>query len=192
MLDTGTENPPPPGAAASGSVVEHGKIASGGAGEKVEVEAARGELLAADRAFARASLARGTRAAYLAHLADDARILRDGLLPIAGRAAIRKAFASSQRPELLVWEPMAAGVARSGDLGYTYGTSGVKAGGPQGMTSDPGFYLRIWEKRPGAGWKVVLDLLKPKPPPAPPRLAPAEPAHPHLVVPAPAPPPRHV
>src|SRR5258708_1790998 len=49
VLDTGTENPPPPGAAASGSVVEHGKIASGGAGEKVEVEAARGELLAADR-----------------------------------------------------------------------------------------------------------------------------------------------
>jgi ketosteroid isomerase-like protein len=171
-LDAGTENPPPPGAAASGSVVEHGKSAGGGA--QVDVEAARGELLAADRAFAAASLAKGTRAAYLAYLADDARILRDGLLPIAGRAAIRKAFSSSQRPELLVWEPMRADVARSGDLGYTYGSSGVKADGPKGVISHPGFYVRIWEKQRGAGWKVALDLLMP-PPPAPPRQAPASP-----------------
>jgi ketosteroid isomerase-like protein len=183
VLDAGTENPPPPGAAASGSVVEHGKMAGGG-GAQVDVEAARGELLAADRAFAAASLAKGTRAAYLAYLADDARILRDGLLPIAGRAAIRKAFSSSQRPELLVWEPLRADVARSGDLGYTYGRSGVKADGPKGMVGDPGFYVRIWEKQPGGGWKVALDLLMP-PPPAPPRQAPAPPPPPGTRAPAP-------
>jgi ketosteroid isomerase-like protein len=168
VFDAGTENPPPPGAAASGSVVEHGKIAGGGAAE-VDLEAARSALLEADRAFARTSLAKGTRAAYLAYLADDARILRDGLMPIAGRVAIRQAFSSSQRPELLVWEPARAQVSRAGDLGYTYGSSGVKEDGPKGMISDPGHYLRIWEKAPGGSWKVVLDLLKPMPPPAPPR-----------------------
>lgn len=179
-LDVGTPNPgapPPPATGAAAAGLEHGgrREPRGGAAA-VDLAAARASLLEADRAFAKASLVQGTRPAYLAWLAPEARFYRDGSLPLVGKETIRRALSASGRPEVLTWEPARADVSRSGDLGYTYGISGVKEDGPEGMTSNLGNYLRIWEKQSDLSWRVVLDWLQPLPPLAPPKAAAPPPA----------------
>jgi ketosteroid isomerase-like protein len=162
--DLGVEHPAPPGAGASGAVVEHGAVAAGGA--EADPRQVRDALLEEDRKFARATLEHGARAAYLATLAPEARLLRDGLLPLVGRLAIRKAFSSSRREEQLVWQPLGGEGARSGDLGYTYGSLEVRKGGEQGTSKPGGFYLRVWERQ-GPAWRLALDILNPPPPAGP-------------------------
>jgi ketosteroid isomerase-like protein len=137
---------------------------------------AKDSLLAADRAFGQAT-AQGTSAAYLAHLADDARFLRNDAVPSVGTEAIRAALA--KEPAKMTEELLAGDVSKAGDMGYTYGN--VEWQDKDGA-AQKGNYMRAWEKRNGA-WKIVLDVLNPAPPPPPAPPAPAAPAAP----PAPAP-----
>jgi len=122
----------------------------------------RSALLKADRVFA-AEAAAGAAAAYAAHAGPGAQLLRADVAPAVGVAAIRAALAAN--PFYVTWQPAAAGVSRSGDLGYVYGTAdfGHQAGAP----NRPAAYLRIWERAPGGEWKIALDLLDPLPPPPP-------------------------
>ncbi len=117
-------------------------------------------LLRADRAFAEAA-AKGAAAAYAAVLADDARLHREGALPVVSKKAILRTL--SAHPAKVGWLPVQARIASSGDLGYTLGKEQVGA--------EQGYYLRIWKKQADGSWKVVLDLFNSTPP------APAPPAH---------------
>jgi ketosteroid isomerase-like protein len=130
---------------------------------------AKDSLMAADRAFGQAT-AQGTSAAYLAHVADDARFLRDGAVPSVGTEAIRSALA--KEPAKMTEEPLAGDVSKAGDMGYTYGN--VEWQDKDGATQK-GNYMRAWEKRNGA-WKIALDVLNPAPPPPPPAAPPPAPA----------------
>src|SRR5947209_5514670 len=73
-------------------------------------------LVEAERAFARASVARGTRAAFLENLADDSVIFHPH--PVDGKTWWT---AQAKRPGLLTWRPVFADVSGAGDLGYTTG-----------------------------------------------------------------------
>jgi hypothetical protein len=163
--DLGVEHPSPRDGGGVGATQEQGKTAPGGpAAERATVREA---VLAADRAFGRDSLTRGTRAAFLEVLGAEARVLREGSAPIVGHEAIQRAFSASGRPELLAWEPGGGDAASSGDLAYTYGSLGSKEGGEHGATHDTGSYLRVWERQ-GDAWKVIVDILHPWPPPSEP------------------------
>jgi len=82
--------------------------------------------------------------------------------PVAtGKDAITKLTASAFAiPDFkLVWHPDKAGVARSGDLGYTSGTylwSFKDASGKP--ASDRGKYLTVWKKQGDGSWKVFFDM----------------------------------
>ncbi|MBI3950705.1 MAG: nuclear transport factor 2 family protein [Acidobacteria bacterium] len=115
-------------------------------------------LKRAERAFSRASETKGMREAFLAYLADDAIIFRPH--PVEGKKWYLERPAS---PGVLTWQPTAAEVSRSGDLGCTYGTSEFKGNGNESAESSS--YVRIWRKRVGGQWKVVLDIAHPIPPP---------------------------
>ncbi len=130
--------------------------------QDADKEASRATLLSTDAAFSDVAADRGVLPAYEAHAADDIRLYRMRDFPQIGKAAMRTALSDS--PGRLTWKPSGGEVARSGDLGVTYGVAEFLPGNVQGMSPYPGSYVRIW-RRQGDAWKVVLDLVLQLPPP---------------------------
>jgi ketosteroid isomerase-like protein len=54
------------------------------------------------------------------------------------------------------WHPNKVGVARSGELGYTSGTTDLTFKDPSGKAVTKGNYLTVWKKVDGS-WKVLFD-----------------------------------
>lgn len=102
-------------------------------------------VVAAERAFAADGLAMGVQASFLKHSAPEAILL-------APEPVLAHAVFAAPRPKgpPLVWWPLWAGIARSGDLGFTTGpyTSGGKPGG---------YYFTVWARQPDGSWKWLYD-----------------------------------
>ena len=166
VVDIGTSNPPPASAPQSWQPpAGDGKKDKGA--KKVNVEAEQTDLLNLDREFSKDSVSKGIVDAYLSYISDDVRFYREGAFPVVGKEATRSALAAKQG--VLNWQPLKAGVSVSGDLGYTYGTYDFKGSSADDKESGNGGYARIWKKQAHGKWKVVLDILNPAPPPAPPK-----------------------
>lgn len=110
------------------------------------------EIVAAERAFAEDGFTLGIKASFLRHSAGDAVILRPG--PVNAhqslRAAPDKTPEEAAKGPKLVWWPLYAGIAHSGDLGFTTG--------PFEFDGRPaGHYFTVWKKQPDGGWKWVFD-----------------------------------
>ncbi|HEX8683847.1 MAG TPA: nuclear transport factor 2 family protein [Ardenticatenaceae bacterium] len=161
-LDVGISCPPPETPHPQWEATPEEGAPSSESNDEFDVGAERNHLLEADRAFAAAS-AQDTVDAYRAYLADDARLYRMTHPPLTGREA-REAFLSGQAAHL-TWEPTETEVARSGDLGITYGVAQLYG---EGAPPETQAYARFWRRLPNDGtWKVVLDITNPVPP-APP------------------------
>lgn len=121
------------------------------------VETGRAALTKLESDFSERSGKKGTRDAFDAYLADDARLLRENVAPAIGKSAALTLISSAQGT--LSWQPVVSDVSSSGDLGYTYGTFEFKSG-----NADParGSYVRVWKKAHGK-WRVVMDVLSPDP-----------------------------
>jgi ketosteroid isomerase-like protein len=168
-VDLGTSGPKAAQAAeAVGAAAPVEKRDSPGAPAKVDMAAETAKLLAADRELSLSSAVKGAAAAFHGHLAPQVRLLRDGAAPARGPEAAEAELA--RHPGKLTWEPAGGGVSASGDLGYTYGTADL-APTPPTPTGAPArsAYQRLWERVPGGGWKVVVDVMNPFPPPPPPK-----------------------
>ena len=164
-IDIGTSNPAPTSPdAAIVPPPTNGKAAKKNA-SKINLEAERAALLDADKKFAAASTARGTLDAYRAQVAEDVRLYRQNNFPVVGREPALAALNS--KPGVFNWQPTNADLARSADLGYTYGTYDFKsAASDAAAPAERGGYLRIW-RRHGNAWKIVCDVTNPLPPPRP-------------------------
>jgi ketosteroid isomerase-like protein len=117
----------------------------------------REDVMAADRAFSELSVAKGSNAAFLSVIADDARLFGNSGPPTVGKAAIAAQFAKQvqdPRAAVLRWEPDAAGVSPDGNLGWTDGHWVFRSGGKPPVT---GHYMTVWVKQGGA-WKVQADM----------------------------------
>jgi ketosteroid isomerase-like protein len=117
-------------------------------------------LVKAERAFCKTSIAKGTREAFIQHLADDAVLFRPHA--VAGKPWT---IASPARPGLLTWWPIYADAARSGDLGFTTGPYEFRRNGPDDKEVFTGNYMTIWRKQADGAWKVVIDFGISNPPP---------------------------
>ena len=109
------------------------------------------DLVAAERAFAADASARGTRAAFLAALAED------GLVFEAGPTSGRRHWES--RPEdgsKLEWAPEVAEVSAGGDLGYTSGPWQFTPPGAEAPVAF-GHYLSVWRKGADGRWSLLID-----------------------------------
>jgi ketosteroid isomerase-like protein len=122
----------------------------------VDVAAENAALLAAEGAFLAAATAESLGRAYGARLADEARVHRPGAMPVVGRAALKEwanAQSGKQRGEALF-----ADVARSGELGYTWGSyEGI------GDAREAGYFSRVWKKNERNEWRIVMDTVSPVP-----------------------------
>jgi len=122
----------------------------------VEVAGAQAQLLAVERAFLATAAAEGLGRAYSVHLADDARLHRPGVMPVVGRAALDE-WSTAQAAKL-TGEALFADVARSGELGYSWG--GYER---PGNTPEAGYFARVWKKDAGGTWRIVMDTVSPVP-----------------------------
>lgn len=109
------------------------------------------DMLAAERAFAADASARGTRAAFLAALADDGLVFAPG--PHSGQ---RTWEARPDNKNRLEWAPALAEISASGDLGYTSGPWRFTADGSE-KASGFGHFFTIWRKGADGKWKVLID-----------------------------------
>jgi ketosteroid isomerase-like protein len=109
-------------------------------------------LVAAERAFAKMSVAVSMRDAFLANLADGAILFNPG--PTDGRAIHQDRAPSAV---VLSWEPSYAEVAASGDFGFTTGPWEFR---PDKDSEPTGFghFVSVWKKQADGSWKVALDV----------------------------------
>jgi ketosteroid isomerase-like protein len=104
--------------------------------------------------------------AYRTHLADGVRFHRQNQLPIVGTQAATK-WLATQRPVSSA-DSRFSEVARSGDLGYTWGTYSIaptrtvtaRGGQSRTLNVEAGFYVRVWVRERSGQWKVALDVLQ--------------------------------
>lgn len=119
--------------------------------------AAAAQLLEADRAFAAASLQRGTAEAYYARADDGSLQLPANAPPVRGGRAIRDRLGALGL-EVLDWTPQQAQVSRSLDLGWTWGEWRLLQSEASRRPLAQGKYLRVWRRGADGGWKLEADI----------------------------------
>ena len=126
--------------------------------KKKELQAdafAKMEMMEADRAFSKLSQEKGMKAAFIEYLDSNGVLLRPGHLPIAGADAVDFLIRQNDSDFTMSWEPKNGFIARSGELGYTYGIYALRPSAKD--TVIYGTYVSIWKKEKGGSWKYVLD-----------------------------------
>jgi ketosteroid isomerase-like protein len=119
--------------------------------------AGAGGVMEAEARFAADAQARGLRAAYEAHGADNLRLYRPGQAPITTRAAALSAPASAAEPPS--WTIERTETSRAGDFAYARGALAARAA----PTMPTGWFLRVWRREEGR-WRLVMDVVNPAPP----------------------------
>jgi ketosteroid isomerase-like protein len=117
-------------------------------------------LLERDREFGRVTAAKGFEG-FLSFFAPEGVSLPAKGPALTGPEQMRKQNAKtwSQPGFSLRWTPMKAEMARSGDMGYTWGTYEASVTGKDGRPEvQTGKYVTIWRKQPNGEWKVILDM----------------------------------
>ncbi|RZJ05526.1 MAG: nuclear transport factor 2 family protein [Brevundimonas sp.] len=105
-------------------------------------------VVAAERAFAADAPGMGIAGSFNKWAAPDAVVIGP-----QGVQRVPDAYPDGPRPAdepLLTWWPNFAGIARSGDLGFT--TGGVEVGGRRA-----GHYFTVWKKQADGSWRWVYD-----------------------------------
>jgi len=107
-----------------------------------------GPVVEAERAFARAARTDGVNSAFVRYSAPDALVFQPG--PVNARQAL----AARPLPAVpLDWWPVYAGIAESGDLGFTTGPFVAGSGERLGH----GWYFTVWRRQADGSWRWLLD-----------------------------------
>src|SRR5262245_56385548 len=125
-----------------------------------EHAAAEAAIRAADDDWAK-SAADNNMDAWMSHYTDDAAVLPPNEPMAVGREAARKSIgAFLATPALKVtWKTSKVEAAKSGELGYSYGTYEMTFKDAKGKAlSDHGKYLEAWRKQADGSWKCVADM----------------------------------
>jgi len=107
-------------------------------------------LLKSDRAFFEAAKT-GAAQGWQKFLSDDARIHRNQMMPVIGAPGLKDWI--NKQSAALSGEPLKADVARSGDLGYSYGKYEIKT-----QKVEKGYYARVWKRDAKGAWRIVFDV----------------------------------
>ena len=115
-------------------------------------------MLEADRAFAGMSEQKGIKQAYLEYIDSNGVLLRPGQVPLLGADAVDYLIQLNDSNYSLKWEPGGGAVAKSGEIGYTYGVYALKPSASDTILY--GNYVNIWKKQADGKWKVVLTRVR--------------------------------
>jgi ketosteroid isomerase-like protein len=125
------------------------------------------QLIAADQAYSQALGEKGLAAALAAWADEDVRLYREDKPALVGASAASQALAHEWDRGATGWDTKVGAIAKSFDLGFSYGTVEVPARGKDKAESRKIF--RVWRRGADGPWKLVLDVTNPmpSPPPAP-------------------------
>ena len=127
-------------------------LAGGAKAAATRMAADPAPLILAERAFAARAAVVGVGPSFLEFMTDEAIVFRpDPMLARAVYGALPAPKLPQDGGTLLNWWPNFAGLARSGDLGFTTGPATVN-GGPAGI-----FYFTVWVRQKDGGWKWIYD-----------------------------------
>ena len=98
--------------------------------------------------------------AFLAFLADDARMLPPGAPPVVGKDAIRTLLTQFMSPEFAVAHHLEeVVVSKGGDLAYVSYTYELTFLGPEGAPiTETGKDITIYKKAADGAWKLAIDM----------------------------------
>lgn len=105
-----------------------------------------------ERAFERAAIEHGTRAGFLAYLAETSVVL--GPQPSPGRATTEAGPAPGAP---LRWRPDLASISGRGDFGWASGPFLSYAHSTAETPAAAGHYLTVWRREANGAWQVLLD-----------------------------------
>jgi len=112
------------------------------------------DLFKVDREFSLASENIGYNNAFIEFAHDKAVLLRDDNYPLEGKTALMQVFESANTEGVIfTWQPKNGNIAKSGELGYTYGVYQFS----KDSVIEKGTYVSIWKKNKNGEWKYVLD-----------------------------------
>mgnify|MGYP003575850844 CR=1 FL=1 len=124
-------------------------------------------LFTTDRDFAAYAKQHGVANAFREFAAPNAISFPMGEAPLHGREAIYQTMLNFPKGELL-WEPAGSDIARSGELGYTWGTYEFRTTDAEGKAvTHHGKYVTVWKKQQDGRWKFVADIGNSGPAPQP-------------------------
>ncbi|MCC6389947.1 MAG: DUF4440 domain-containing protein [Bryobacterales bacterium] len=96
----------------------------------------------------------------IGYYAGDAVLLAPNAPIAKDLKGIRESWAGLLGPRTAVsWKATKVEVARSGELGYLYGTYQLKIDDPKGgpPVQDTGKILEVWKKQADGKWKCIVD-----------------------------------
>ena len=99
----------------------------------------------------------GAQHAFPTWLAKDLHYLTDGAVPRTGSDAAAALAATAARSR---WIPAGGGVAKAGDLGFTYGVR-EDAAAATGGAPDSTVYLHVWRRMPKDSWRIAAAVENP-------------------------------
>jgi len=111
--------------------------------------------------------------ATVSYYADDAAVFPPNAPIATSKEAIRTAWTQLLAPSIssLGWQTVKVEIARSGDLGYAYGTYEMTVTDSKGNPAkDRGKYVSVWKKQADGSWKSVADIFNSDLPAAPPAM----------------------
>ena len=107
-------------------------------------ESAIEQVIAAERAFAAETEARGFKRGFLAYVAPDGFLFQPG--PVPARPGLEALPEEPPPGPPLSWWPQFAGVSLSGDLGFTTGGATI-----------PVRYFTVWQRQADGSWRWIYD-----------------------------------
>ena len=123
----------------------------------VQGQSALQEMVTTEQAFSKMAEEQNTRDAFMTFIADDGLLFRPGA--VNGKKWMNEhPVPLSDKKPLLAWQPSFAGMAASGDMGFTTGPWEAKADINDEKPSGYGHFVTVWKKQADGSWKFVVDL----------------------------------
>ncbi len=111
------------------------------------------EIIEADLAFSDMSKQSGMKNAFIDYVDNEGVLLRPDHLPVKGADAIDFLSQVNDTSYKVSWVPEGAQIAKSGDMGFTYGVYTLEGED----TTLKGTYVNIWKKQADGKWKFVMN-----------------------------------
>jgi len=115
------------------------------------------DMVKTEQAFSKMAQDKSIREAFMTYIADDGLLFRPGAVN-GKKWMIEHPAPPSDKKPVLVWQPGYAGMAASGDMGFTTGPWEAKADVNDEKISAYGHFVTVWKKQPDGSWRFVVDL----------------------------------
>jgi ketosteroid isomerase-like protein len=115
------------------------------------------EMVKTEQAFSKMAEEKNPRDAFMTFIADDGLLFRPGAVN-GKKWMLEHPVPPSDKKPLLAWQPAYAGMAASGDMGFTTGPWEAKGDIKDEKPSAYGHFMTVWKKQADGSWRFVVDL----------------------------------